>query len=323
MKNRINKIVSSAAAKRALKFGVTCLIFLYLFSKLDTERIWVLLVQPVLWILMLSFLIFVTRNVFAALRNKILLDYNGLDVPLMTLIRFYFIGFFFNMFLPTVVGGDIARGYYLYRHSDGDETTVSTISVERAFGILAMMFLSLISVVTAMTTGANVIDNKTIQFVFVIFSAGILGSLLFFYEKTGLIIERCIPSSMITKFRRPIHVIRNIFSFRKTPKVLLYVFFLSLLFQFLSILSTYLISISLGETTPFIYFLILLPIIWLITMVPVSINGLGLREGAFVFLFSSAGMPRETAMAISLHWLAQTLILGLAGGVLFLFERET
>lgn len=322
MLNTFKKVVTSTLTKTAVKLMVTILLFLYLFSQLNTERILVILVQPVRWILLLSFSIFVSRNIFAAFRNKILLGHNGLDFPLKTLIRFYFIGFFFNMFLPTVVGGDIARGYYLYKLSDGDETTVSAIIVERGFGILSMIFLSLISVVIAMAAGINVFDNKTITFIFIVFSAGFLFSLLFFYEKSGHFIESCIPSFIITKFNGPANVLRNIFSYGKAPKIMLYVFFLSLLFQFLSILSTYLISVSLGEATPFMYFMIMLPVIWLITMIPVSINGLGLREGAFVFLFSTAGMPKETAMAISLLWLAQTLVLGLAGGVLFLFEGK-
>ena len=65
----------------------------------------------------------------------------------------------------------------------------------------------------------------------------------------------------------------------------------------------------------------LLPIIWLITMVPITINGLGLREGAFIFLFTEIGMAKEMAMAISILFLLQTIIQGIIGGLFFLFEK--
>ena len=68
-----------------------------------------------------------------------------------------------------------------------------------------------------------------------------------------------------------------------------------MLFQVIGVLSTYLIAVSMGSELSYLYFFILLPVIWLAGLLPVSINGLGIREGSFVFLFRSTGMSEEMA----------------------------
>jgi len=306
--------------RTAIKLAVTAAIFAYLFSILDVREIPALVSRAKPHLLLLSFAVFVSRNIFGALRNKVLLAYKSFDFSLAALVRLYFIGFFFNLFLPTVVGGDIARGYYLYTYSGGKEETISSILVERALGILAMMFLSVVSIALAEAVGLNVVADRTIKVIFCLFGAGLVLSLLFFCERTERVLERALPERLTRKFRSPMNVVLHVIKYNKAPSVLLYAFVLSLLFQFLSIVSTYLISSALGSSMDFLYFLMLLPVIWLISMVPISINGLGLREGSFVFLFGAAGMQKETAMTISVIWLAQTILLGVMGGIAFLAE---
>ena len=321
---QINKeFFSNPAVRIFLKLLITLSILFYLFSKLDLHIILKLLTRSNLWILLLSFIIFSSRNIFGAFRNKVLLAFKKFDFSVFTLTKLYFIGFFFNLFLPTVVGGDIARGYYLYKYSGGKEEAISSILVERALGILALMFLSFFSVIFASLYGFNVITNNLMKFIFISFGAGFLISLLFFYKKTEQYFERILPSIILTKFKSPVNVIRNVIEYNKSPAVLLNAFILSIVFQFFSIISTYLISLAMGCTTSFLYFLILLPVVWLVSMIPITINGLGLREGSFVFLFSTTGMSKEMAMTISILWLAQTVLLGVLGGVIFLLEGSS
>jgi len=78
----------------------------------------------------------------------------------------------------------------------------------------------------------------------------------------------------------------------------------------------YFIALSLEISIPILYFSFLLPVVWLATMLPVSISGLGVREGAFVYLFGLIGMDNQTAIAISAIWLALTYVLSIIGGVL-------
>ena len=92
---------------------------------------------------------------------------------------------------------------------------------------------------------------------------------------------------------------------------------ISLLYQFVGNVSTFFISQSLGFRVPFVYFLIVMPIIWVIMMVPISISGLGVREGAFVLFFTQQGVSTENALLLSLLFFALTVVLALVGGVIF------
>ena len=98
--------------------------------------------------------------------------------------------------------------------------------------------------------------------------------------------------------------------------------FATIAFQSAGIFATYLLGVAIGSPISLSYYFILLPIVWLVAMIPISINGLGLREGAFVVLFVSIGMSKEAAIAISVLFLAQAMLQGLIGGVLFLINRR-
>ena len=93
-------------------------------------------------------------------------------------------------------------------------------------------------------------------------------------------------------------------------------------FQSAGIFATYLLGVAIGCPVSLGYYFVLLPIVWLVAMIPISINGLGLREGAFVVLFVSIGMSKEAAIAISVLFLAQAMLQGLIGSVLFLVHRK-
>jgi uncharacterized protein (TIRG00374 family) len=223
---------------------------------------------------------------------------------------------FFNFFLPTAVGGDIARGYYLYGSGANKKEAASSIITERVMGVFALICLSLFF----MAVDFDAIRDARVKAVTVVAGAVFIALAAFFYKKADAVLEKF---SFAGKRLRPlIRLIRDIRVYGETPHLLLRVFLVSVLFQILSIVSVYLISLSLGDGTRFVYFLILLPVIWLISMVPVSLNGLGLREGAFVLLFGAIGMPRETAMAISILFLLLLVAQGTIGSLFFLYERK-
>ena len=263
------------------------------------------------------------RNIVGGYRCSVLLKYNNLEYPLSSLTKYYFIGNFFNLFLPAVIGRDIARGYYLYTSSSGKKETISVIVVESFIGIAALMLLSLFSVLLAVFLGFDTFESDIIRIIVIAFGLCCILIVLFFNKKTDLFLKHLaslIPSS---KFEPVIIFFREMIKYNKKPLTLWYVLLISVIFQLIGVISTFLIALSLGNTTEFIYFLIFLPVIWVVSMVPVSINGLGVREVTFVFLFGTTGMTEEMAMAICILWLVQTFGLGLIGSVLFILEGQS
>ncbi len=313
----LKNITITPRVKVVIKVIITLSLLFYLFLKLDINLISELLLSINPWLFILAFTIALSRNIFGGFRWKILLRTKKYHFSVIGLTKYYLISLYFNFFLPTAVGGDVARGYYLSKQGVGKKDVIGSIIIERALGIAALVSFSTLSLFFCY----NVINSK-IKIIVIILDICCL-TLVFFYEKTDLLLEKILPDSIIRKLQKLFNLIQNIKDYGKSPTILLYGFFVSIIFQVFSIFSIYLISISLGSSVSFIYFLLLLPIIWLITMIPITINGLGLREGAFIFLFTEIGMAKEMAMAISLLFLLQTIIQGMIGGIFFLLERDS
>ena len=309
--------------KFALKLIFPVVVLVYWAQTLDFQLIKSHIIQADLRFLLASLIVISLRNVIGGYRCSVLLKYNKLDYPVMTLSKHYFIGNFFNLFLPAVVGRDIVRGFYLYTSSSGKKETITSIVLESFIGLAALVLLSVLSVVMAVFLGFDTVESSIVRAIFIAFGICCIFAAAFFYVKTDRLFDRLIPVVARTKFKPVISFFRDVMKYNKTPVTLWYILIISFLFQLIGVISIYLLALSLGSTTTFINFLILLPIIWVISMLPVSINGLGVREVSFVFLFDTVGMVEEMAVAICVFWILQTFALGLIGAVLFIFEGKS
>jgi len=99
------------------------------------------------------------------------------------------------------------------------------------------------------------------------------------------------------------------------------VFGLSLAFQMIAITTIFCISRALHWDASFVYFCIFVPLITLGEALPISIFGIGVRDGLYVFFFAQAGAGREPALALALVYVLITIVYSLLGGVLFLLRR--
>lgn len=303
--------------KTVIKLLFAFSVFYILFSKADIPLIKRLFHKTDLSVFLAAFLLFAASHFISAFRWQVLLRMWLYPVSLWHLSKLYLVGRFFGLFLPTAIGGDIARGYYLYGGGAEKEKTISSILVERIMGFASMMVLALL----AMLVGFRMIDNNMIRLSVIVPSiVGLLTLYIFYSRQQPIFFTR--PHFLGRKIAGLVETTHCIHQYKTRPELLAFAFLLSGLFQVIGILSTYLIALSIGCTVQFIHFLILLPLVWMVSMIPVSINGLGLKEGAFVFLFSSIGMTREVAITISLLSLVQSIALGVLGGFCFLFERQ-
>ena len=306
----------------AIKLAIPLFILGYLFYTRDLSELKVHILQTNPWIFFVSFLLLCIRNIIGAFRSRVLLNYKKLSYPLTVLAKYYFIGNFFYLVFLEILVRDHARGYYLYNSSEEKKEAISSIVVERFIGTASLMFLSILSVLGAGFLGLNVLHNNIIKIIFVTFLLSCLFVILFFYERTDRFFKRLIPATASSKIKTLVEFISEVITYNKAPSVLWYTFSISLLFQFIGVIATYLVALSINSTVPFIYFMILLPVVWFIGMIPVSIGGIGVREGSLVLLFSTVGMTDEMGIAIGLLWFVQNLGLGLIGGVLFYLEGK-
>lgn len=246
--------------------------------------------------------------VLSALRWKILLRAAGVSLGLGRAIRLYFIGYFFNFFLPTTVGGDVARAMGVGR---GTPLPVvgGSILVERLLGFGCLLLIGLLAsyAVDSLAVARRVLGLAAIAFV-----AGTAAVLL-------------LP---LPEVRRDGWTGRVLGGLRKTalevraygfhPGALVWGVVLSLGWQLALVVANSILSQALGGVAPFRSLLALVPVVQAVTMIPVSFGGLGVREMGYEFFFRAAGHEPAGALALGVAFLGVAVALALGGGVAYL-----
>jgi uncharacterized protein (TIRG00374 family) len=109
----------------------------------------------------------------------------------------------------------------------------------------------------------------------------------------------------------------------RNPQALAKSLMISFGVQFMVVLIVWFVGLALHTQVAFVYFLIFVPLISVITMLPLTINGIGLREGVFYLLFSQVGMSREACVSLGLLYYLVVVLTALPGGALYsLYKKE-
>ena len=214
------------------------------------------------------------------------------------LFSFYLIGSFFNTFLPGIIGGDAVKTYYLYKEINSGSLSLSSVFMDRYIGFVSLMIMGL----TSYVIGFNYLKGSIIEWLLpVIILAFLIGSFVLF----GL------------RFGKKVRVLSQFYAYfdnyRNQKTLITKTLLLSFVVQSLSTISIYVITLGLGQHISLIYFFIFFPIIVTISTLPISISGIGIREGSFVLLFGLVGIKPEMATAMSFAWFLSCAVGGLAG----------
>jgi len=285
----------------ALKMTVSAFLLTFVLRKVGLQNILSHLKNMDLRFFFLSSLIYVLTVVLASLRWGILLNNSQ---PRIKLISLCLIGSFFNHFMPGAVGGDAVKAYYLYKETGRGGSSLGSVFLDRYVGYVALLSIGLISGIAGYGELKALGLHWLTPSLFILFLAG---SLLFFGLRIG----------------RRYKAVADFYDFfhdtLRDRRAIGQAFLLSLLIQVLTILEIYAVSLGLGQQPSFTALFVFVPLIITVMMVPVSISGLGLREGAFVVLFGLTGISAEASAAISFLWFLSVATGSLPG--LFLYLR--
>ena len=268
-------------------------------------------------IFLIAFLMLVLHNLFGAWRWSTLTRKFPVKTNIIRLLKYYYIGNFVSFFLPTSIGGDVARIILLRRESDSLEIGSSTVIVERVLGLISIIMLF------AFSMFFGIAEIITISF---------LWPLLFFIMIVffGVWFIFYIPENWLEKllFFSPrinskLHnIIQALKAYRKESILMFQGLGVSLLYQLAMIGAYYFLARSINLLIPFQHYLLIMPLVWILSLIPLSLNGLGIREGGFVYLFSLLGYPPDLLSFISILGVVLLIAQGLIGGILFLFDKE-
>lgn len=317
---RFNKIHFSLI----LKSCVSIFLLYYLFSTQlpNFHQIKSSLLSANLYLVFFAASLHIIGFYLCSLRWLLLLRVQNAEFSILTLAFSYLVGIFFNSFLPGTMSGDVVRAMDTSRKVGSFGSSILIIFVERLTGIIALLILGGF----ALLLGAHeILGYQTVKVFLILLTLFIFVSLFFLFHPKGCyLIEKIlkyIPFSSVQVKLGKIAGALSIFSGK--GKVLGLCIMISILFQANVVFHYWIIGKALGIDIHWMLYFAIIPVSILILMIPASINGIGLREQAFIFLFGNVGV--STALAVSLAWIAFGILLlqALTGGVVFAFRKRS
>ncbi len=284
------------------RIALSCALIALLLAWAEPANVIGILKAIPLWCWISAFLLHLFSQIVSAFRWHAVSLGMGIDGTAKAFLGVYFIGMFFNLFLPTSIGGDVVKAVMIGK---GGRTALSATSVlaDRLLGILAMFLLG----ACALCARPDLLGEPLRTLLLGTGSAS-LAIVLF----TPLL-HSWVRSRLPTLAERTswlLGVWRN-------PRRLAEAFGLSLVVQLAGIGILPILGKGIGiDVAPLVYYIIF-PFIALATFLPLSINGIGIREGGFISLLAQYHVPSEAALTLSLAFFGIHVMEGLLGGIVY------
>jgi hypothetical protein len=308
-----------ALGSTILKVVVTFGLYAAVFYKVDRSAMWTKLGSAQLEWVALGVLCYAAGQWTSAWRWWILLPPVRLAVPFLRMVAFYFVGMFFNMFLPTIVGGDAVKAILLTRETGAPARSTVSVFMERNVGLLALFVIA--TSAAWLAPPVRVLGLPVLWLVVLLFAGFIGANIVIFNPRAYRVVDRLIAlTPMATMRSRASSFYDALLPYRRAPGPLAASIALSFLFQGVVILVVFLNAKALSQDVPVLQLAVFVPLISLAGMLPVSVNGLGLREALYVLLFGRIGTPADVALLMALLYFAVTLIASLPGGIVYMLQ---
>ena len=309
-------------SKTTLKIFITAGLLAFVLYQMDLRKFVQVLSSANLGLMLLAVLVQLLEYFLATGRWRVILRNFNIHINFAPLAKITFIGSFFNLFLPSAIGGDVVRGYYLSKKKNrGMSTTLTTTLLERSGGLCALLVIG-----TFFATLRRIeVQGVSLLYVFLLLDLG--------YVTANVVLFHPWMHDQLTHFLKKRHfenveaklelVYEGLTTLRKNWTAIFYTLVISLIIQFFAVVIVWISARAIDITAPFYIFLIFIPLINLTIMVPLTINGIGLRESVYYLLFSQIGLAVETSVTLSLLNFVVLLVSALPGALIYsLYKKE-
>ena len=273
------------------------------------EQRWKVFLRINVWYFAGALFVFIISQLAVGFRWWLLLRTQSVYIGLWTAVRLNFLGLFYNNFMPSSMGGDLIRAWYVTKHTNRKFVAVLSIFVDRAIGLLSMAVLAFCC--WAMFMKGQLLTLKLPSF------AGFAGEhkvvLLLFTGivlviTSGLLLNHTTRTKLGKVYSKvkehSIHAAKKmrdaIVMYCRNPFTLIVTFGLTLCMQSLVITAFWLLGTSIpGMEVEVKYFFVFFPVSWVLGILPVSIGGVGVVEGVlYILLWKFGGAGEAEAFAI-------------------------
>ena len=307
-----------------LKIAISVGLIGYLLSRVDLRALWDLIAGADPWLLLVALVLYLGAITLGCLKWKMLLAPLGIDTPFSSLLAFTFVGLFFGNVLPSNLGGDVVRAYDLAAGTRRPEDAAISVLVDRLMGLVAFFAAAVImAVVTLLLLGGSLELEQIVLWVLLGFGVLLFGLALLFSRRLTTRGAFLFELPILNAFRpAALRIFRALQVYRNSYGTLVRALSVSFGVMLVSSVVQLTISRALGLDIPVLYFFLFNPLIAFVLVVPISVNGIGLKEAAFVFFFGLVGVSQSAALSISLVFHAIIVASSLPGGVLWLRRRN-
>ena len=298
----------SRSTRLLLRLAITVAVGAALVAKLDVRNTLTMLGRIGAEAFIVSIVVVALSSLLAARRWQLVLRCHGVALSFSILTRLYFVGNFFNQILPSSVGGDAVRIWYLNRHGVAVAVAARSVIVDRLLGLAGMVgFVALGLPVMLTRSGDTGLRSVLIGIIAV--TAAIACALA--------LVPRLRPSRGLP---RPVHFLHGLAGdFRALLRTgaLLPCIVLTFATGFSPIVAGAALGYSLAIPLGLLAYAVIIPAALVVSLVPISIAGWGVREAAMVVCMAAYGVSPETAVALSIAFGIASTVAGLPGGLIW------
>ena len=291
----------------------------FLFTTMkDKELIIELLVSANIQYIFYAFIFFLIIHYLLLVRWRIFMSALGLNIPWMNMSRYFFLGLFGNLFLPSAIGGDIIKAVGLCVNAEKKPRIVASVLLDRLSGFASMVVVSCVGLLA----GFRYLDNPVILLM-VFLMALLLTTLGAVLLNEKLYKFFCQVFFFFPKLKNAVIEMHYDIALLKDKKgAVLRAIAVSSFSQILLALMFYWLAQSLHQPVSLFYFIIFTPIACVAASFP-SIGGLGFREGMLEYLLTSVGVISGIGVSIGLLGFLFMIIIGLGGWLFFIATRDS
>jgi glycosyltransferase 2 family protein len=305
-----------------VKALVSIALIAMLFSRIDGATLLSMARTAAPSWLAMSILIYLAMILASAWRWGVLLSAQRIQLPFRTLTSSFLVATFFNNFLPSNIGGDVVRIADTARSAGSKTLATTVVLIDRGIGLLGLILIAAV--------GASAWTRPD--------AMGPVGPGLLWL---GLGVGTVIATPALANprwFARMLQPLRRLHPewiseriarltaalvrFRETPAALAQCFAGAVLVQALLVAFYFAIAYSLRVDIAFADLAFIVPVTFIVQMLPVSMNGFGVREATFGFYFGRLGLPLESALLVSLMGAAMIMLFSLSGAAVYVGRRR-
>ena len=313
---------SGSVAKLIVKIVVSAGLLAYLLSRISLDELLTLITSVDRSLLATAALVFLVSNVLGSLQWHLLLCSSGASLSFGQTFRFYFVGLFFNNFLPANIGGDAIKVYDVSRIGQSVYQVIAVTFLDRLVGIFS---LCLVAFGTTLYL-ANVIPAGQIWIYLIIFLGCMTPVMGFYFIKPlGKLVRRILARlRLLSLGERANSILGHLGEYKARKAFVLKLIGLSVVIQSLRVATHVIVAAALGislDGTVVCLFFVFVPLLGLAMIPPITINGLGVREGLAMLLFAQAGIGRTDAFAIEFLTYLVSVSISMVGFAFFLLRR--